>query len=70
MEYECSVVSLDKLLFKPGNLAFSLCDKCEIKDCTNNIENREISIMGVTQKHKVLIKGNNVYLVVKCEGFF
>lgn len=69
MEYECSIVSLDKLMFSPGGFVSPLCDQCSIGDCTNNIENREISIIGVIQKHKVLIKGNNIYFVVKCDGF-
>ena len=69
MEYNCTIVSLDKLLFSNKGFVTPLCDKCSIQDCTNNIENREISIMGVTQKHKVLTKGSNIYFVVECEGF-
>jgi len=56
-------------MFSPGGFVSPLCDQCSIGDCTNNIENREISIIGVIQKHKVLIKGNNIYFVVKCDGF-
>jgi len=69
MEYDCEIELLNKLLFTSNGFVTPLCDKCVIQDCTNNIESREVSFMGVAHKHKVLIKGKNVYFVVKCDGF-
>ncbi|MFW6015248.1 MAG: hypothetical protein ACOCRK_02275 [bacterium] len=46
-----------------------LCNKCHSIDCTNRIEYKNVSILGITRKMRVLVKGNSVYIVVDCKGF-
>ena len=53
----------------PIGLVESLCNECLCKDCTNPIENTEVSIMGVNKKQKVYTRGSEPGIVVACEGF-
>ncbi len=45
-----------------------LCETCRSQDCTNPIQEREVSIMGVMKKIK-LFMGGDPTLVIKCEGY-
>ena len=46
-----------------------LCESCQTEDCENLIETRKISILGVNKDIKFLVKGNDVYIVISCEGY-
>lgn len=69
MDYNCKTVSLNKVLFDNKGLIRSLCDTCQTKDCSNNIESRNVSILGVNKQMRVLVKGHEIFLVVGCEGY-
>ena len=68
MEYNCKTISLHKLAFTEKGIAKSLCDNCVIVDCTNPIEIRKVSMLGVTNEHKVYVRGNDICFVIECQG--
>lgn len=69
MLYKCTVQSLSKVIFKGGQAAFSLCNDCESKDCTNQIENKKVSILGINKEMRVLVKSDEILAIVDCEGY-
>lgn len=69
MEYRCKTVSLDKLSIGPIGVICSLCDRCASQDCSNPIQNVDVSILGIIARHKAYIRGDEPYFVVACEGF-
>ena len=70
MEYNCQVCPLSKLIINQNGFAGSLCDSCGTDDCTNPIEIRSISILGIIEKHRVYIRYSEPYFVIKCEDGF
>lgn len=69
MQYKCIAQSLSKVLFKSGQAVCSLCNNCESKDCTNQIENKKVSILGVSKKMRVLVGSDDIFAIVDCEGY-
>ena len=69
MHYECKSVPLNKLSCNKDGFVEPLCNKCKCKDCTNPIEWREISIIGITKKYRVLVSSHDPSFVVYCKGF-
>ena len=69
MEYECKTCSVTQLLVTGIGAIEPLCNKCNTLDCTNPVEKREVSIMGVNRTWRMLNRGSEVYMVVECEGF-
>ena len=69
MEYECQLVSANRLSKGILDLQKPLCTRCHNKSCTNNIVDKKIAIMGVVHTAKLYNIGERFYFVVKCDGF-
>lgn len=69
MKYKCKTSSLNQLMVDFKGVVLGLCDLCGCVDCSNPIENREVSIMGITKECKVFSKGNDASFVISCEGY-
>ena len=44
----------------------SLCNSCKTRDCSNRIEYRYVSYMGVMEKQRLWISWEDIYLVLLC----
>jgi hypothetical protein len=69
MEYQCRSIPINKLPITVKGIVNPLCETCQAKDCSNNLEMRKISIFGVPKKHKVLVRGSEVSIVISCQGY-
>ena len=69
MEYKCQTVKLDRMIVTPQGFINSICESCKTSDCSNPIETRKISIIGVTKEVKIYSRGNEPRFVVQCEGY-
>ena len=69
MKYKCVLRPLTEIILDFRGPCCSLCDKCMTSDCSNVIVYKDVTLFGVTQKRKVYLKSNNLYLVLQCEGF-
>jgi len=69
MQYKCKTIPLTTLLVGPYGLVTSLCDRCLTKDCENPIENKIVSIMGVSRNIRSYMKGDDAYFVIECQGY-
>ena len=69
MQYKCRTVSLSKLIIGQKGFVMPMCDQCKTNDCENPIEFMNVSILGVTEKHRVYIQNRSAGIVVDCEGF-
>jgi hypothetical protein len=70
MEYPCKLVPVLKVLSTPKGLFEPLCNSCKTKDCTNPVEEREISILGVNKKFRMYMRGDDPCFVIQCnEGY-
>lgn len=68
MNYKCKTIPLNKLVAYDGCVK-SLCTECLANDCSNNVEIRNISILGTMQKYRLLNRGDDFYIVYDCDGF-
>jgi len=69
MKYTCKRISLDKLAVSAKGLVSPLCESCLTIDCTNPIEVKNVSILGITKQVKVYNKEHDCGIVVECNGF-
>jgi hypothetical protein len=69
MEYRCKTIPFTQLIAGPAGFVDTLCNSCKTLDCTNSIENKKVSILGVSKTFRVYIRGVDAYLVVECQGF-
>jgi hypothetical protein len=69
MEYPCETRKIDQLLIGYKGIVCSLCDNCQSIDCSNPIEERDWTILGVKKKGWFYIRGDDPYFVVDCKGF-
>ena len=69
MHYECRSISFNKLENNMDGFVESLCTKCQCNDCSNPVEWKEVSDLGVKRKHRVLVRNSDPGLVVQCKGF-
>lgn len=69
MEYKCEIVSASKLIATPLGFISSLCDKCKTLDCSNPIEKKKMSVIGIQKEVRVLVRGGFDYYVCSCQGF-
>ncbi|HUS50717.1 MAG TPA: hypothetical protein VMZ91_11165 [Candidatus Paceibacterota bacterium] len=69
MQYRCKTIPVNKMEVTHQGLINPLCDSCETIDCTNPIERKKISIIGITRKCKVYSRGPEVSFVIACEGY-
>ena len=69
MEYKCQTMSISQMVIGTEGFVSPICETCKTVDCTNPIERKQISIVGVTRKVKTYVKGIDPYFVVGCEGY-
>lgn len=69
MEYKYKSISIQKLPIGNKGVVEPLCNTCVTKDCTNRIENRGVSIIGIVKKMRVLVSGMEYCFVVSCVGY-
>jgi hypothetical protein len=46
-----------------------LCERCNSQDCSNPIEQSDVSVLGVVRKVKVYNRGDSPRFVIQCEGY-
>ena len=69
MEYQCKIVGISQLYVSTKGFIMPLCESCKILDCTNPIEKKKISILGVSKEVKMFSRGRENGFVVQCEGY-
>jgi len=69
MEYKCSLSPIDKLLISTSGIVEPLCNMCHSKDCSNPIEKKTMSIVGITKTYRLYRLAVNFMAVVSCDGF-
>jgi len=69
MEYECQLVSANRLNKGIINMQKPLCTRCKNKSCTNPIIYQKMSIMGVVHTSRLYSLGDRFFFVTKCDGF-
>lgn len=69
MEYHCKTMPVDKLIAGPAGFVTPLCENCKTEDCTNPIEQKKISIVGMKKLMKLYVRGDTSHFVVACQGF-
>lgn len=69
MEYKCTLIPIKQLTISHSGIVMPICDECETQDCSNPIERKKISIMGVIKEVRVFSKGTEEHFVVDCIGF-
>lgn len=46
-----------------------ICDTCLTLDCTNPIQMRNISVLGLDKKVRLYVAGSEPFVVIKCDGY-
>ena len=69
MEYRCQTVNMSRMIVSSKGFFNPICEYCTTQDCSNPIETRKISIIGVTKEVKIYSRGNEPRFVVQCEGY-
>ena len=69
MEYKCALIPIKQLTISPKGFVMPLCNQCTTLDCTNPIEKKNVSILGVTKEIRVFSRGVEDQFVVNCMGF-
>ena len=69
MHYEYKSISINKLAANKDGFVEPLCNSCKCKDCTNPVEWRKISIIGVTKNYRILVHDFDSNFVIQCKGF-
>jgi hypothetical protein len=68
MKYRCKTVSVSSLIVTNKGFLKPLCETCKSRDCSNPIEKKKISILGISKDVRVYSKGNTVEFVINCQG--
>ncbi len=58
MHYKCKRISAGKLIATNKGFVKSICENCKSGDCTNPIEKRKISMLGVIKDAKLYCQGD------------
>ncbi len=69
MEYDCHVISLDKLMMNASGVQDPICNDCRSPDCTNPIRDKVISIMGINKTMRLWVAYDQTRQVVACRGY-
>ena len=69
MEYQCKMIDATRLNVSPVGFVLPLCNSCKTRDCTNPIESKNVSILGVVRKMRLYNRGSDPRMVVDCEGY-
>lgn len=69
MKYVCQTVPLNRLIVTPMGQVESKCQTCRTRDCSHDIEYREVSVFGINRRMRCLIRGGEPHLVAACQGY-
>ncbi len=70
MEYAVETVPVDRVVVTPEGLLEPLCNTCCCPDCTNPIEARQVSRMGILKELRLYIVHEQLFRqVVKGTGY-
>ncbi|GAG91804.1 unnamed protein product [marine sediment metagenome] len=69
MEYECQIISFDRLAIGAIGIQEPLCNDCQTPDCTNPIEEQIVSVLGVPKKMRLWVVNNVIRQVMICKGY-
>jgi hypothetical protein len=69
MEYKCKLISLNSLIVGTEGVCSSLCDSCSNDTCSNPIEKRKISVLGILKEMKVYSRRYDSLFVIDCVGY-
>jgi len=69
MQFDCKVVSVNKLTSRVFGTIQPLCSKCKNKSCTNPIVDKKISLMGIVYTARLYQLGERFYIVSHCDGY-
>ena len=69
MKYKCKTCRLSKMETTYKGFIRPLCETCRTIDCTNPIEKKKVSILGINKELRVYSRGNQMSFVVACEGY-
>ena len=70
MEYQVSLVSLDKIPLDSKGPINPLCNSCVRSDCTNPIREKTVSVLGKVVKMRLWTINNTSKMVIACpEGY-
>jgi hypothetical protein len=70
MEYTCKLIPISKVLSGKNGIIEPICNSCKSRDCSNPVEIKEVSILGVLKKYRTYMRGDEPYFVVQCnEGY-
>lgn len=69
MKYKCKAIPMAKMIPTPQGFLPPLCNDCHTLDCENDIEIRQVSILGINVEAKLLAKRDDAYMVISCEGY-
>jgi hypothetical protein len=69
MKYKVKTISFLKMVSTYDGFLSPLCNKCKTCDCDNPIENKKISLLGITHDMRMFVKGDQVSMVIFCEGY-
>lgn len=69
MNYNCIKIPINRLELAHDGFMQSLCDTCKTIDCTNPVEIKNISILGIRKEMKVFSRGDDASFVINCEGY-
>jgi len=70
MQFAVQSINISRIPLGPKGTIAPICTRCSNTTCTNPIEWKKIVLFGVTQKHRVFMKGRDMYFVIGCpEGF-
>jgi len=69
MQYKCKYQSLTKLAVSPKGFISPLCNNCKTVDCSNPIEKRKVSYLGINKEMRVYVRGDEFSFVIFCEGY-
>lgn len=69
MQYDCRLISIDKLTVSEAGVVEPLCTDCVSPDCTNPIKEQTISQFGIPKKVRLYMSNNSARMVVACRGY-
>jgi len=69
MKYQCKTIPISHLLIGVSGPILPLCDRCKTKDCSNNIQFKAVSTLGITSEHRVIQRGDDCMFVINCDGY-
>lgn len=69
MEYKCKTIPIDKLVASPKGFVMPICQSCKTEDCTNPIEKKKVSVVGIKKELKIFVRGSSAGFVINCNGY-